>query len=80
MKPDEYIRLKKQLDNIQQRAVRTEGSLDQLKKQMQDEFGVSNVPGAKSLLKTMEKKAEKMRTAFDRALADFNTAWPDVLK
>lgn len=70
-----YQELKKKALQLKTEKDRAEGALQQIKEDMEKEFGVKNLKQAKALLKKMKADAKKKDREFNRLLNKFEEQW-----
>lgn len=75
-----FERLKQQADTLQRDVSRAEGALEQLKKDIKKEFDCDTIKAAEALLKKLEWDAQQAEEKFDKALADFEEQFGELLK
>ena len=75
LKLKKYMNLKKRVEQAQQEANRAEGALEQVMKQLKEEFGCITLEDAKKKLKSLEKQEQKARTDFEEAMEEFEEKW-----
>lgn len=71
----DYLALKKTVEEAQQNADKAEGALEQVMKQLKDDFGCSTLVEAKKKLKQLQKQEENITTEFDEAVESFEEKW-----
>jgi C4-type Zn-finger protein len=64
----EYQQLKSSLDRMQKESDRAEGALQQLKKQMKDEFGCSTIKEAKALVSDLDQQEKTTSKQYEQEL------------
>ncbi len=74
-----YTRLKAQVDQAQREHDRAVGSLDQLKKQLLDEFKCKTLEEAQELLEHYEKEEKLAEKEYNREYKAFTDKWGEVL-
>lgn len=79
MNLDQYQRLKAKVEAARKRADKAAGALDQLKKQLKDEFGCTDLKAAKALLKKLESSEAEAERAADAAMEAFDEKWGELL-
>jgi len=72
-----YLDLKKRVEEAQQRADRAEGALQQVMKQLQEDFGCSTLGEAKKKLKILERQKQEARSDFENNMRKFEEKWKD---
>ena len=70
-----YMDLKKKVEEAQQNADKAQGALEQITNRLKDEFGCTTLEAAKKKLKNLEKEEEKAKTAFEDAVEEFEEKW-----
>ncbi len=73
----EYTELKRKTEEAQQNADKAEGALEQVMKQLKDDFDCSTLTEAKKKLKQLQKQEEKITTEFEEAIESFEEKWED---
>ena len=76
----EFTRLKSKVDELQCRKDRATGALEQLRKQLKDEFDCESVEEAQKLLAKMEKEESKLEKDFDISLKEFNEKYGEMME
>lgn len=70
MNLEEFLQLKKEVDEWRQKKDRSKGSLDQLRATLKQKFGISTTKQAKLLLKELKEKKEEVAGDIQEALAE----------
>lgn len=68
---EEYQELKETVERLQKESDKAEGALQQLKKQMKDEFGCSSIKEAKSLILSLEQEEKTTTKQYQAELTKF---------
>lgn len=71
----DYLALKKTVEEAQQNADKAEGALEQVMKQLKDDFGCSTLVEAKKKLKQLQKQEENITIEFEEAVESFEKKW-----
>jgi methyl-accepting chemotaxis protein len=71
-------KIKQQVEQMQQKADRAEGALEQLMEQLKTEFDCKSVKEAKTKLEVMKEEVEELEKKFEEALTEFEKKWEDV--
>ena len=74
---EKYQRLKKRADKAKTDADRAAGALDRTMDELKTEFDCETIEDAEARLKELEADEAEAETAYDKALAEFETAWAD---
>ena len=72
---DTYRKLKRDVDTAKAESDRAKGALDQLTKQLRDEFECTDLKEAKELLEELEAKKNKAQEKFEDTLKDYEKKW-----
>lgn len=75
-----YNALQSRVEDLQRDADKAAGVLEQLKKELQEEFGCSTLKRAKRLLAEYEDQEQEMEREFAEALATFEAEFGEVLQ
>jgi outer membrane protein TolC len=78
MKPlteKEYARLKAQVEEARAEADRAQGSLEQIMRQLQEEFSCSSLAEAKEKLADLEQEMRKEEEVFEATLSAYQAKW-----
>ena len=70
-KLNKYLKIKKQVERDQQKADKAEGALNQIMKQLKDEFNCSTLEEAERMLKKMKKKSKELQKQFEEAIEKY---------
>ena len=70
-----YMNLKKRAEQAQQEVNKAEGALEQIKKQLEEEFDCITLEAAKRKLNVLEKQEQKVEIEFKEALSKFEKDW-----
>lgn len=73
-------KIKAKAEELKREADRAQGRLDEIKKRMKEEFGVSSLSEAKAKLKEIITQEETLKEKFDTALAAFEAEWGSILE
>ena len=76
---DNYLELKKKVEQAQQRADKAEGALGQTMKRLKEELDCSTLKEAESKLKSLQKKGIELKEKFEEAKENFEEKWDDRL-
>lgn len=71
MNLDEYTSLRREVERKQREADRAQGALEQVKKQLKEEFACTSLEEAEKLLRQLERKCEKQEALLDKELAEW---------
>ena len=74
-----YNELKEKVEDIQKKADRAQGNLDQIMKQLKNDFDCDDLEEAKAILDKLEKELEETESEFDEAISEFEEKWGDKL-
>lgn len=77
---EDLTRLKRLVEQTQQRAAQAKGAQDEVMRNMADAFGVNTVDAAQTLLVTLKAKEAKTKTAFDAAYEGFLKEYGPLLE
>ena len=77
---DKYVRLKKQVENAQQKVSQAEGALGEIMKQLKKEFGCDTLKEAKRKLKQLEKQKTSSKQESDDAIEKFEEDWSEEIE
>jgi len=80
MELEQYQKLKKQVETLRSEAERAAGRLDQLMKQLGDEFGCKTLDEATAKLRALEVERTKAEQVFDKKYKLFQAEWGEQLK
>lgn len=72
-----YMELKKRVEQAQQKADKAEGALEQVMKQLKENFDCPTLEAAKRKLKLLEKQKQDMGIKFDNEVKEFEEKWSD---
>jgi len=72
-----YVKLKKQVEEAQQKAIKAGGALEQVMQTLEDEFGCKTLGEAKRYLKKLIKDEAKAKEAFETSIGEFEEKWSD---
>ena len=75
----EYERLKARVEEITRERDRSAGALEELKKRIKDEFGVSTEKQAHDLQKKLDADVERLSAEFAKAKEELDRKWGDKL-
>lgn len=73
---DDYQRLRREIDGMQQRRDKAAGVLEQMLRRLQTEYDCQGVAMAKEELGRMRKQTKKLRTIAETSLAEFCGKYP----
>ena len=74
-----YMRLKKEVETAQQRKDRSQGALDQLKKNLEKDFECTSLKQAQKKLISLQKQEEEVKEEFVEAMEEFEEKWEEKL-
>lgn len=77
---DALTTLREKADKMRREADRAQGALDQVMKQLREEFSCKTLDEAEKKLQELSKGEAKAKKAFDDALASFEEEWRDALE
>lgn len=77
---EQYNRIKKKADQARADVQRAEGALDQVMKNLKDDFGCSTIEEAEAKLIELEEQEKAAEAAYQTELAAFQEKWGDLLK
>lgn len=80
MQVQKFLRLKEKLEQLQTKADRSQGALDQLMERLQTEFGCPTVKKAKELLHRLEVEQQELEGQFTENLAQFEQEFGELLQ
>ena len=70
-----FEELKRTVDEAQQKADRAAGALEQITKQLKNDFDCKSIEETKNKLKQLEKQKEETEQDFEKELKDFKIKW-----
>lgn len=70
-----YMKLKRRVEQAQQKADKADGALEQVMKRLKTEFGVSTLSEAEKKLTVTKKQAEKLQIEFTDRVEKFEEDW-----
>ncbi len=73
-----YMELKRKVEKAQQKADKAEGALEQVMKQLKEEFDCPTLESAKKKLKLLKAQEEKAKDAFEEAVEEFEEKWDET--
>jgi len=76
---EQYKELKDKADKAQQNHNKAEGALDQIKRQLKEDFGCSSLKDAKNKLKMLTKEVAEAEKDLQNAMDEFESEWEDEL-
>lgn len=79
MTPDDYQKLKQKAESLERQKERSQGKIDQLLQQLQEEFDCKTLDGAKKSLFKLEKEEAQKEKEASKALEAFESKWGDRL-
>ena len=79
MTPAEYQKIKDKAAKLRQEMDRAQGSLDRVKTQIENEFGVKSLEEAREKLTELETEKDKLEVEFSSAAGEFEKKWGDKL-
>jgi len=74
-----YNELKERVEDAQKKSDRAQGNLDQIMKQLKNDFDCDDLDEAKDMLEKLEKELKKTEGEFDKAVLEFEKKWGDKL-
>jgi hypothetical protein len=77
---NDFIDLKKNVEELRSKVHRAEGSLEQGMKRLENEFGCKSLEEAEDELKELRRKEEKEKKAFQKALAKYEKEYEDAIE
>lgn len=75
MTEEQFKRLKRDVEESKAEAERAQGSLQEIQKTVQREYGVNSLKEAKALLKRLQMKLETEESLFDEKLQEYERKW-----
>lgn len=75
----QFAELKSKVEQAQQRMDRAQGSLDQLMKQLKEDFDCKTIEEATAKLKKLKKEESSIEEEFTEAMEKFNEKWQEKL-
>ena len=79
-KIDKYLKLKRQVEEAQQKASQAEGALGEVMNQLKKEFNCNTLAEAKKKLKQLEKDEQQSEEEFEAAVEKFKDDWSEELE
>ncbi len=73
----EFARLKTQVEEANKTAERSVGALEEIRKQLKEDFDCTSLSHAKAMLSNLTQKIIDSETAFQEALSEFQEKWPN---
>ena len=80
MTPNEYERMKRQLDDLSRQRDKAAGALEQLKSQLAEEFGCKTTKEGKLLAKQLLDEKVALQETIDKLQAGFQTKYGHLLE
>ena len=75
----QFTELKAKVEQAQQKADRAQGSLDQLNKQLKEEFDCDDLEEAETKLEELTKEEKSISKEFETALKQFEDRWKEKI-
>lgn len=75
---DKHHELKMKVEHARREADKAEGSLEELMRQLQKEFGCKSIKEAKKLLARLEKEEKEKEDEFNEALEEFEEQFDGI--
>jgi len=75
----EYVNLKRKVEQAQQIADKAEGAMEQVMKQLENEFECSTLKEAEEKLRELKKREAVTKRKFEDAIEGFEEKWKDKL-
>jgi predicted nucleic acid-binding Zn-ribbon protein len=72
---EDYRRLKSEVEEAVEQAQRARGALDQLMRQLEEEFGCKTLKQAKLVLEELRDKRDRLQEKFNQAVKEYNEKW-----
>jgi hypothetical protein len=76
--PENYLKLKKQVEELDREAVRARAELDLLMKRVKEEFDCDSLEAAKDKLKELEAEEVEINRRFGDKLKEVTSTWTDI--
>jgi predicted nucleic acid-binding Zn-ribbon protein len=76
---DDYQALKRSVEELTRRRDEAKGALAQVMKDIRKDFGCKTLKEAKTLLRKLQEKEQKLYKKYTRAKAEFEEKWKEVL-
>lgn len=80
MTPNEYERMKRQLDDLTRQRDKSAGALEQLKSQLAEEFGCKTTKEGKLLAEQLREEKIALQETIDKLQAEFQTKHGSLLE
>jgi len=77
---NEFVRLSKQVEEMQKDANRIEGAIGQMMQTIKKEFNCKTLEEAEQLKENLTNQLEEIEEEFENELLEFKTRWHDVLE
>jgi len=74
----EYIDLKRKIETTQQSIDKAKGALEQLLKNLKQDFNCETVEEAEEKLKTLQEEQLKLEEQFNEELKNFKKKWNEI--
>jgi predicted nucleic acid-binding Zn-ribbon protein len=71
MSDDEFKKLKEEHDEAQEKAAEARGIAQSLRKRLEEDFGLKDLPSARKRLKTMSSEVARLRQEFEADLSRY---------
>ena len=75
-----YQKIAKKAEDLHQEAAKARGALEQLMRELEENYGCGTFDEARTMLEDLEDKAAKEEKTFGKLLADYEEAWGSVLE
>ena len=72
-------RLKRQVEDLKSEIAQAKGARSEALRNLEEEFGVKDIPEARNLLKKLTKKEEESKGEFEEALTKFQSVYGERL-
>lgn len=76
---EEFTALKEKMASLKSQRDEAAGALQQLLKELKNEFGVGSIKEAEKLLARLEKEGEKESREYQRKVDAFQKKWGNIL-
>lgn len=73
-------RLKRQVEDLKSEIAQAKGARSEALRNLEEEFGVKDLPEARNLLKKLIKKEEESKAEFQEALTEFQYVYEERLR
>lgn len=71
--------MKQQIERLQKEADMAEGELNQIMKQLKQEFNCDSIEEAEDALQELEQERKETKELFDSSLKAFKDKWEDII-